>query len=197
MKTKLVLILILLLASFLRLYQIDQVPPALSWDEASIGYDAYSILKTGKDQCGEIFPLAFKSFGEYKYPFHIYASAVSIYFFGLNEFAVRFPSALFGVINIFLLYLLTWKLFKNQFIALTAAFLLTISPWHIQFSRVIWETNFALCFFLAGLNFFLASRQAKKAYFLIVTFILFGMATFTYNGAKVFIVLFIPLLLFS
>ena len=197
MKPTLIIILILLLAVSLRFYKIDQVPPALSWDEASIGYDAYSILKTGKDQWGEIFPLAFKSFGEYKYPFHIYASAVSIYFFGLNEFAVRFPSALFGVINIFLLYLLTWKLFKNQFIALTAAFLLTISPWHIQFSRVIWETNFALCFFLAGLNFFLASRQAKKAYFLIVTFILFGMATFTYNGAKVFIVLFIPLLLFS
>src|SRR3989338_134302 len=197
MKTKLVLILILLLASFLRLYQIDQIPPALSWDEASIGYDAYSILKTGKDQWGEVFPLAFKSFGEYKYPLHIYAAAVSVYFFGLNEFAVRFPSALLGIINIFVFFLVVWKLFKNKFIALTSAFLLTISPWHIQFSRVIWETNFALFFFLLGLYAFLESRYGHRKYFLIISFILFGIATFTYNGAKVFIVLFAPLLLFS
>ncbi len=176
---------------------IDKIPPALSWDEASIGYDAYSILKTGKDQWGEVYPLAFKSFGEYKYPFHIYASVASVYLFGLNEFAVRFPSALFGIINIFLLYLLVYKLFKNQFIALTAAFLLTISPWHIQFSRVIWETNFALFFFFLGLYFFLVSRQDRKNYFLLISFILLGIATFTYNGAKVFIVLFLPVLLFS
>lgn len=197
MKSKLILIFILLLASFLRLYRIDQVPPALSWDEVSIGYNAYSILKTGKDEWGQTMPLAFKSFGEYKYPFHIYADVVSIYFFGLNEFAVRFPSALFGVINIFLLYLLTYKLFKNQFIALTAAFLLSISPWHIQFSRVIWETNFALFFFLLGLYLFLESRFERRIYLLIISFIFFGITTFTYNGAKVFIVLFIPLLLFS
>src|SRR3989338_286967 len=121
MKPKLIIILILLLAAFLRFYKIDQVPPSLSWDEVSIGYNAYSILKTGKDEWGEAYPLAFKSFGEYKYPIHIYASVASIYFFGLNEFALRFPSALFGVINIFLLFLIAFKLFKNQFIALIAA----------------------------------------------------------------------------
>ncbi len=197
MKLKLILLLILLLATFLRFYKIDQIPPALSWDEVSVGYDAYSILKTGKDQWGQVTPFAFKSFGEYKYPFHIYASAISIYFFGLNEFAVRFPAALFGVVNIFLLYLLVFKLFKNQFIALTAAFLLTISPWHIQFSRIIWETNFALFFFLLGLYFFFESIQKKKTYLLIITSILFGLDIFTYNAPKVFILLFLPVLLFS
>lgn len=197
MKQKLILIFILVLATFLRFYMINQIPPSLSWDEASIGYDAYSIVRTGKDQWGENYPLAFKSFGEYKYPFHIYASAVSIYFFGLNEFAVRFPAALFGIVNIFLLYLLVFKLFKTQFIALTAAFLLTISPWHIQFSRIIWETNFALFFFLLGLYCFLESRQDKKNFLLIISFIFFGTSTFTYNAAKVFIVLFLPILLLS
>ena len=197
MKYKLILILILLLSSFLRPYKVDQIPPSLSWDEASIGYDAYSILRTGKDQWEQITPFAFKSFGEYKYPFHIYASAVSIYFFGLNEFAVRFPAVLFGIINIFLIYLLAFKLSKNRFIALTSAFLLSISPWHIQFSRVIWEVNFALFFFLLGLYFFLESRQEKRSYLLIISFILFGLSTFTYNAAKVFVVLFIPILLFN
>lgn len=197
MNKYLVLILLIFIATFLRFYKIDQVPPSLSWDEVSIGYDAYSILKTGKDQWGESYPLAFKSFGEYKYPFHIYTSAISIYFFGLNEFAVRFPSAFFGVINILLLYLLVIKLFKNQLLALTVAFLLTISPWHIQFSRVIWETNFALFFFFLGLLIFLKSIQENKLLLLIVSFALFGTITLTYNAAKVFIVLFLPLLVFS
>lgn len=196
MKFKLILLLILLLAGFIRFYKIDQVPPSLSWDEVSIGYNGYSILKTGRDEWGESFPLAFKSFGEYKYPFHIYATTISIFLFGLNEFAVRFPSAFFGIVNIFLLYLLVLKLFKNQFVALTSAFLLTISPWHIQFSRVAWETNFAFFFFLLGMLCFLKALD-KRNYFLILSFIFFGFAIFTYNAAKVFIVLFIPLLLFS
>lgn len=194
MKPKLILIIILLFAAFLRFYKIDQIPPALSWDEVSIGYDAYSVLKTGKDQWGETFPLAFKSFGEYKYPFHIYASAVSIYFFGLNEFAVRFPSALFGVINIFLLYLLVWKLFKNKFIALTSAFLLAISPWHIQFSRVIWETNFALFFFFLGLLLFILWTEKVKSKYLFLSITLLGLGIYTYNAAKIFIPLFLLIL---
>jgi len=173
---------------------IDQIPPSLSWDEVSIGYNAYSILKTGKDEWGAVYPLAFKSFGEYKYPFHIYASALSIYSFGLNEFAVRFPSALLGVINIFLLYLLVLKLFKNQFIALTAAFLLTISPWHIQFSRVIWETNFALFFFFLGLFLFILWTEKMKHKYLFFSIIIFGLGIYTYNAAKIFVPFFLVVL---
>ena len=51
------LILILALAAFLRFYKIGQVPPSLNWDEVAIGYNAYSILKTGKDEWGVPFPL--------------------------------------------------------------------------------------------------------------------------------------------
>jgi len=61
--SKTLLVVIILLASFLRLYNLANVPPHLTPDEASLGYNAYSILKTGKDEYGKFMPIIFKSFG--------------------------------------------------------------------------------------------------------------------------------------
>ena len=49
-KSKVILIGILLLAAGLRLWNLGNIPPHLTPDEASLGYNAYSILKTGKDE---------------------------------------------------------------------------------------------------------------------------------------------------
>ncbi|EKD95597.1 MAG: hypothetical protein ACD_24C00433G0001, partial [uncultured bacterium] len=58
-KTLTILLLIVLLGGALRFYQLASVPPSLARDEVSVGYNAYSILKTGKDEYGRIFPLSF------------------------------------------------------------------------------------------------------------------------------------------
>src|SRR5207253_1198042 len=122
------LLIVTLLGGFLRFYQLGKLPKSLNVDEVSIGYNAYSILKTGKDEYGKPFPLTFKSLGDYKPPFYIYLVAPSIAIFGLNEFAVRFPSAFFGTLTIPALFLLIQFLTKNKFLAFLGAFLLTISP---------------------------------------------------------------------
>ena len=44
------LLLILALASFLRLWQLGQFPNGLNADEAAIGYSAYSLIQTGQDE---------------------------------------------------------------------------------------------------------------------------------------------------
>ena len=110
-----VLFLIILLAFFLRIYKLGSVPPSLYWDEASLGYNAYSILKTARDEHGKFLPLTnFAAFGDYKPPGYIYAAVPSIAIFGLNEFAIRFPSAFFGTLTVFLTYFLAKKLlFSN------------------------------------------------------------------------------------
>ncbi|PIV02180.1 glycosyl transferase, partial [Candidatus Shapirobacteria bacterium CG03_land_8_20_14_0_80_40_19] len=59
------LILIILLSLFLRIYCLQEVPPSLNWDEISHGYNAYSILKTGKDEWGKTFPLIFQAYGDF------------------------------------------------------------------------------------------------------------------------------------
>ncbi len=192
---KLSFIAILVIAAAIRFYQLGQNPPSLGWDEAAVGYNAYSILQTGKDEWGVPHPFLFKSFGEYKFPSHIYATTLSIKIFGINDFAVRFPSAFLGVINVLLLYLLIKEIFgkEKEWLAQISAASMTILPWHIHFSRIAWETNATLLFFIVGLwCFFKAINKSKL--FLLLSLLLFGATLFTYNTARVFIPIFVFLL---
>src|SRR3990167_4417424 len=92
---KKLVILVAGIALILRFYKLGQIPLSLSWDEVSLGYNAYSILKTGRDEHAKWFPLAaFEAYGDYKPPLYIYASVPFIKVFDLNELAVRLPSAL-------------------------------------------------------------------------------------------------------
>src|SRR3990167_5517173 len=107
---------VIVLAFFLRFYKITQIPPSLNWDEVAIGYNAYSILKTGKDEWGQFLPVHFKSYGEYKLPAQIYASIPGIAVFGLNELGVRITPVVYGTLTVLLLYFLTRALFGSAIV---------------------------------------------------------------------------------
>jgi 4-amino-4-deoxy-L-arabinose transferase-like glycosyltransferase len=100
------LTIIFLLALFLRFYKLTAIPNGFNQDESAIGYNAYSILKTGKDEYSKPYPLYFKSFGDQKLPAYIYMTAISESIFGPNEFAVRLPSALLGSLSVLIIYFL-------------------------------------------------------------------------------------------
>ena len=112
-KKVLVLALIIATALFLRVYKINSNPPGLTPDEASLGYNAYSILKTGKDEYGTFMPIIFKSFGDYKPGLYVYLTVPFVAILGLNETAVRLPSVFSGVFTVFLIYLISKELFKR------------------------------------------------------------------------------------
>lgn len=181
LRSNLILISILFLALFLRLIFLGTNRPGLTNDEAAIGYNAYSILQTGRDEHGELMPIVFKSFGDWKPGLYIYTVVPSVAVFGLTEFAVRFPNAIFGVMAIFLIYLITNYLFKNRRIALFTAFFLAISPWHIHFSRGAWEASFALTLLLAGTYFFLGN---SKKYNILLSALFFALSLWAYQSAK-------------
>lgn len=181
----LILALILFLAVTLRVWNLAGNPPGLTWDEAALGYNAYSILQTGRDEYGTLFPLNLKSFGDYKPALYAYLSVPFIAVFGLNELVVRLPSALFGVLAVLGIYLLVRELFKNRFLSLLSAFFLAISPWHIQFSRPAFEANFALSLTIFGVYFFI--RGIKENRFLVLSSLLFGLSLFAYQGSRIFI----------
>ncbi len=186
---KIALILIIILAFALRVYKITSIPPSLNWDETSIGYNAYSILKTGKDEWGQFLPLHFKSFGEYKLPAQIYASIPGIYFFGLNELGVRITPVIYGTLTVLLLYFLTQELFKKKSISLISSFLLAVSPWHIQLTRASFESSFSLFWFVMAVWFLVKGLRQKK--WIIASIIPFVISVYTYNTARVFTPLFL------
>ncbi|MDO8639254.1 MAG: glycosyltransferase family 39 protein [Candidatus Daviesbacteria bacterium] len=185
-KIHILLISIVILASFLRIYKLDTVPPSISWDEAANGYNAYTIANFGRDEYGKFFPAYFRSFADDKHPTHIYITAIFVKFFGLNEITIRLPSAVFGTLNVLLLFLLTRLLFKKDEIALAASFFLAISPYNIHFSRFNHEANFALFFFMLGLTLFYLFLK-RRGIFLPLSILSFGVTFITYHTAKIIV----------
>lgn len=181
---KVLLLLIITLAFSLRFFRLGENPPSLYWDEVSLGYNAYTIATSLGDEHGEFLPLArFIAFGDYKPPGYIYATVPAILIFGLNEFSVRFPSMLAGLLMVIVTYYLTKELFDNKKIALLASFILAVSAWSIQFSRAAFEANLAAFFNLVGIYLFLVARRIK--WFILPSLIFFILSFYTFNANRI------------
>jgi 4-amino-4-deoxy-L-arabinose transferase-like glycosyltransferase len=181
---KYVLLAIFIAALLSRVVGISNYPIGFTQDEASFGYDAYSLLLTGKDQWGETLPLVLRSFGDFKLPLYSYLTIPSIYFFGLNEFAIRSPNALFGSLAVVSTYLMVYELFKNKKIALLSSLILLISPWHVSLSRGAFEANLTSFFTPLAVWGFLKGLKNPK--FMAVSAFAFGLNLFSYHSARFF-----------
>ncbi|QQG41077.1 MAG: glycosyltransferase family 39 protein [Candidatus Levyibacteriota bacterium] len=175
---------ILFSAAFLRLYKLGEVPPGPNRDEASIGYTAYSLLQTGKDEYGRWHPLSFQSFGDWKLPLYVYATEIFVKFLGLSAFAIRLPSVIFGIGSVVLTFFLAKRLSQSLAVAFFAMFFMAFSPWSIHFSRVASEANTAVFLTITATIFFYKGLQ-KQTYF-IMSAIFFALTYFTYAGNYIF-----------
>jgi len=188
MKSKIFLILIILLAFVLRFWRLNSYP-ALNADEAAIGYNAYSLIQTGLDEHGNLWPIHFQSFNDYKPGLYFYIVLPFVKVLGLNEWAVRIPGAFFGVLSVLVIYLLVKELFKDERFAIVSALFLAISPWHLQFSRGGWEVNTATFFVLTGLLFFFKSlketKSGKKILKLVLSSVFLVASFYTYHAVRV------------
>lgn len=189
LNSKLLLVVIVLLAAFLRFNQLSTNPPSLTWDEAAWGYNAYALGIDGKDEFGRFLPHDYlESFGDFKPPVYAYLDVIPIKIFGLNEFAIRFPSAFFGVLTVLLTYFLVKRIFPQskhkENYALLASFFLAISPWHILLSRAAFEANIASFFIILGIWSFLVSVQDKKWY-LLISSTSFVLSMYIFNTARI------------
>ncbi|MDP3940860.1 MAG: glycosyltransferase family 39 protein [bacterium] len=173
------LILIFFAGSFIRLSHLGQIPIGLTNDEANVGYDAYSILKTGKDQWGHNQPsTALVGFGDYRPPVYTYMVIPSVALFGLNEFAVRLPAALAGSFTVLLVYFLAMQLWRKPAIGIVAMGFVAFNPWHIGMSRAGIESTFGVFLITTALTLFLTART--KQYFLFPAIFLFAVTVYTY-----------------
>lgn len=190
MINKVLIFSIILLAFIIRFYKLGEVPLSLNWDETSNAYNAYSILKTGRDEYGKFFPLTNRSFDDYKPPAYMYSNILSVALFDLTPFAARMPSAFFGTVAIVLIYILTAALTGSKRTALISTFLLAVSTWHIQFSRIGFEANLGFFMTLAAFTAFakatLSDTKTSKS-LLIVSAFLFGISLYTYHSQRIFI----------
>ena len=189
-KSKWLLLTVIMAIGFLlRTFKLDTIPPGLYVDEALFGYNAYSISETGRDETGEILPAFFKAYGYYlSNGMYYYCAAIFIKLFGPTIFALRLTSCFLGLLTIFFTYKLT-KLYFSEKIALLAAFLLSISPWAIQYSRISMDPSALPPFIVLGLYLFSLGLKDKNKY-IVFSSIPIGLSFYCYAPAR----LFVPLL---
>ncbi|KKT67032.1 MAG: hypothetical protein UW61_C0017G0009 [Candidatus Curtissbacteria bacterium GW2011_GWC1_44_33] len=175
---------IVLLAFVLRFYRLADYP-ALNADEAAIGYNAYSLIETGKDEHGNPWPIHFQSFNDFKPGLYFYLVLPFVKLLGLTELAVRIPGALIGVLTVLVLYFLVKELFKNGRLALVASLFLAISPWHLHFSRGGWEVNTATFLIVLGVWLFLKALEKPKYY--VFSIISLTLSLYAYHAARIIV----------
>ena len=181
-------ILIALILFFTRFYKLTAYPQGLTIDEVSIGYNAFSILKTGRDEWGTLLPVSFRSVGDFKAPLLIYLTVPFVRFLGLNELSVRLPVALASVINVYLFWLLVSRYIftkKHQHLAYLSTFIFSLSPWVIIYSRSGFEAILAQTFMLANVLFaFRFLRTGKLSDFLGQFFFAY-LSAIAYHSTKI------------
>lgn len=196
-KTHWILLAIFLIGLFLRVHSLNDYPVGIHGDEASIGYNAYSLLKTARDQNNNFLPLAIDQFGDFRPAGYHFLAVPFVAILGLNETAVRLPGALFGTLSIIALFLLLEELFNKRAISLLAAGLLAILPWHINISRATSEGVVASFLVIIATFFFLRGIKQKKNYSpeIILSLVLFVISFFFYHAARYFVAVFFPILM--
>lgn len=168
-----------------RLALIDRIPPGVSNDEADNGYEAYSLLKTGRDQWGVVWPVTdFLGFGDHRLPIYIYLTIPSVALAGLNSASIRFPAIIFGAGIVILSYALVRSWFSDR-VGKLAAIVLTLMPWFWGMTRVAIEPPIALFFILAGTLILWNARN--RIHFYLLSAILFILAMFSYPGIRLFV----------
>lgn len=192
---------IFLLTASVRLIGNTQTPATPYWEEAALGYDAYSILKTGKDHHAQSWPIvAFTSFGDYKPSLYFYATVPSVAAFGLNTFAVRFPAVLSGALLTTALFWIIkrWTNEKTAFLSLPVVI---FQPWMWHVGRLGFEVNLAVALCVIGIALGLRSQDVpttkSKYVFTMLASLSFVGAMYAYHGTRLLAPLFALCVAFS
>lgn len=195
---------VLLLAIFFRFYEVSQVPSHPTLDEVSIGYNAYSILETGRDEFGKSFPVLLRAYDDYRPALYVYIVIPFVKILGSSSLAVRYPSILLSLFAVVSVYFIVKEFIpkKNRYrdvISVFVMFLAGVSPWSVYISRLGHEANAGFAFFIFGFLFFLRfvhnSHIGKYNNFqLPLSFLFFALSFSSYQSEKIFIPLFVFLL---
>ena len=178
----LLLIGILLLATFLRFYHLKSLPPGLFQDEAMDGNNAVEVVETGKFQ-------SFYPEDDGREGLYVNLIAIFLKHWPIHEpWVIRLPATVAGVLTVPAVYFLGAELFGYE-IGLLAAFLFATSVWHIIFSRIGFRAILAPLFLTWACYFLIKSLKATSARvwwpYSIMAGAVFALGFYTYIAYRV------------
>lgn len=193
-KIFLVLLAFSFISFFLSFYKHSSVPACINADEAAFGYNSYSILKTGKDEYGNKFPLRLKSFGDYKMPLYSYLSLPIIGLLGLNDLSVRLLNNFIVLLFPFAIFLLAREIFQETSVAVLSAFFVSTSVGLLIVGRQAHEAYIAAFLITITSLFFLRILNKKTG--VIDSLLFFStlfISLFSYQSSRIFALFFLIL----
>lgn len=185
------LLVICIVSVICNLYDKHAAPVGFNADEAAFSYNAYSLLKTGRDEYGTLLPFRLKSFGDYKMPLFTYLSIPFIALFGLNEFSARFLNTVLAFLFPIAMFFFTQELFNKKKIALLAALLVSVSlGLHIvgRHAHEAYLTAFIIT--LGGIFFFKMLKTGAKKH-IIIFLVTLGLSLISYQSSRIFALYFL------
>lgn len=190
-KEEVILFFILIVGSLVRLVAIGQFPNALNVDEASSGYDAFSLMKYGVDRGGNSYPVYLYAWGSGQSVLYSYLMIPALMITGLCEYGIRLPMAIIGIISLYVFYYLIKNIFDNKRMALISVAFFAICPWHIMKSRWGMECNIFPDIILLSTLLFVLGLKKKKTSLQILAFIGFAISSYSYGTGYLFLPVYI------
>lgn len=188
-KYQIIISLIFIIGFLIRVIAIDCIPNGFNQDEASAGYEAYSILKYGIDRNGKSMPVHFISWGSGQNVLYSYLMIPFIAILGLNVLAVRLPMAIVGCISLVVVYQLLKKYGKKITIIGLAFF--AICPWHIMKSRWGLESNIFPDLVLWGTFIIIRAIERKNIPKFYIGIALLSLSVYSYGTSYMFLPIYI------
>jgi 4-amino-4-deoxy-L-arabinose transferase-like glycosyltransferase len=193
---KVILFAILLLAFLIRWYRVAEIPSGVWYDELDAGYQARSLLQTGRDYRGTFSLFYVNSFLDPRTPIPIWLTVATTAIFKTPELQIRLPSVFLGTLVVLLVYLLVKLWQKDRRSALIAALVFAVNPWQINFSRISHESLSSIAFPLAALVCFYIGLTKKQFRYFVFSVILLSLAMYTYRTMSLLVPLFFILTAF-
>ena len=190
-KEEVILFFILIVGSLVRLVAIGKFPNALNVDEASSGYDAFSLMKYGVDRGGNSYPVYLYAWGSGQSVLYSYLMIPVLMITGLCEYGIRLPMAIIGIISLYVFYYLIKNIFDNKRMALISVGFFAICPWHIMKSRWGMECNIFPDIILLSTLLFVLGLKKKKTSLQILAFIGFAISSYSYGTGYLFLPVYI------
>lgn len=178
-------LIIIFVACFVRSIYLDKIPASLNYDEASIGYEAYSLTKYGIDRNGFSFPIHFISWGSGQNVLYAYILIPFIKILGLTTFSVRLPMLIISCLSLIIAYYLFKEIFKDKI--MIPMLLFTIIPWHFMKSRWALESNIFPDMILFSIYLLTKFHNTKNKKYLYINTIILGISLYSYGTSYVFV----------
>ena len=182
------LLTIILLGFFLRFLNINHAPPGVYPDEAVNGIDALKAIHTGNYAW-------FYTANSGREGLFINLTAFCFKIFGISVLSLKLPAILCGTFTILGIYLLTKELFRKNRIALIATYLVAVSYWAINFSRIAFRANMLPLVLVFSFYFIFRGLRTKKWLNFVLGGFIFGIGFHTYIAFRITPVILIAILL--